>query len=201
MERSFLSQLAEFIAYIDADGMHPVPVEFPDFSLKLFSKGLRALPSKRQILLSLNNDEWTDICYDHLSAIHHYFNRNNIFEAYKSMLACTLQVIRLFDRRSLGALFHSLNSLRLFAIQYDRINATQLASSSNLSIHGKSNDDAMDVDTVHSGGLKLEEAARTIMRAFNFCLNDRAGLETSRKWATYYVLSLLFKTYKKALIE
>jgi hypothetical protein len=44
---------------------------------------------------------------------------------------------------------------------------------------------------------RLEEAARTIMRAFNFCLNDRATLDVSRKWGTYYVLCLLFKCYIK----
>ncbi|KAF3921561.1 hypothetical protein AA313_de0203262 [Arthrobotrys entomopaga] len=44
---------------------------------------------------------------------------------------------------------------------------------------------------------QLEEAARIINRAFNVCLNDRAELAQSRKWGTYYIINLLFKTYFK----
>ncbi|EWC43862.1 hypothetical protein DRE_07239 [Drechslerella stenobrocha 248] len=44
---------------------------------------------------------------------------------------------------------------------------------------------------------QLEEAARIINRAFNVCLNDRAELGQSRKWGTYNIINLLFKTYFK----
>ncbi|KAF3189760.1 COP9 signalosome (CSN) subunit [Orbilia oligospora] len=43
----------------------------------------------------------------------------------------------------------------------------------------------------------LEDAARIINRAFNVCLNDRAELAQSRKWGTYYIINILFKTYFK----
>ncbi|KAI5785887.1 hypothetical protein EDC01DRAFT_692859 [Geopyxis carbonaria] len=43
----------------------------------------------------------------------------------------------------------------------------------------------------------LEEAARQLNRAFTLCLSDRAPLEESRKWGTYYIVNLLFKTYFK----
>lgn len=44
---------------------------------------------------------------------------------------------------------------------------------------------------------KLEDAARTINKAFNYCITDRSPMETSRKWGTYYIIGILFKTYFK----
>ncbi|KAJ1569847.1 COP9 signalosome (CSN) subunit [Nowakowskiella sp. JEL0078] len=50
-----------------------------------------------------------------------------------------------------------------------------------------------------SKGLKrsaLEEAARTINKAFTYCITDRfSSIEESRKWGTYYICTLLMKTY------
>ncbi|KAI5843883.1 hypothetical protein DFP73DRAFT_527139 [Morchella snyderi] len=43
----------------------------------------------------------------------------------------------------------------------------------------------------------LEDAARIVNRAFTVCISDRAPLEESRKWGTYYIVNLLFKTYFK----
>ncbi|OUM67492.1 hypothetical protein PIROE2DRAFT_5015 [Piromyces sp. E2] len=44
----------------------------------------------------------------------------------------------------------------------------------------------------------LEEAARTINKAFTACLIDRrVQIANSRKWGTYYIANLLFKTYFK----
>ncbi|GAA5949990.1 hypothetical protein JCM3765_007762 [Sporobolomyces pararoseus] len=45
---------------------------------------------------------------------------------------------------------------------------------------------------------KLEEASRLLQKCFSCCLNDRAGeWSTSRKMGTYYLATLLFKTYFK----
>ncbi|KAI8814710.1 hypothetical protein BJ742DRAFT_765927 [Cladochytrium replicatum] len=42
----------------------------------------------------------------------------------------------------------------------------------------------------------LEVAARTINRAFTYCITDRfSALDKSRKWGTYYISALLMKTY------
>ncbi|BFZ57449.1 COP9 signalosome (CSN) subunit [Savitreella phatthalungensis] len=41
----------------------------------------------------------------------------------------------------------------------------------------------------------LEEAARIINRAFTTCITDRASLESSRKWGTYCIVGILFRTY------
>jgi hypothetical protein len=46
-------------------------------------------------------------------------------------------------------------------------------------------------------GDKLEDAARHLNKMFTLCLADRAPLEESRKWGTYYIVGLLFKTYFK----
>ncbi|KAH6567705.1 hypothetical protein BASA50_003961 [Batrachochytrium salamandrivorans] len=44
----------------------------------------------------------------------------------------------------------------------------------------------------------LEEAARTMNRAFSACVTDRSSpIDVSRKWGTYYVVNVLFKTYFK----
>ncbi|KAI8808471.1 hypothetical protein BJ742DRAFT_893344 [Cladochytrium replicatum] len=44
----------------------------------------------------------------------------------------------------------------------------------------------------------LEVAARTINRAFTYCITDRfSALDKSRKWGTYYISALLMKTYFK----
>ncbi|KAJ3169981.1 COP9 signalosome (CSN) subunit [Geranomyces variabilis] len=42
----------------------------------------------------------------------------------------------------------------------------------------------------------LEEAARTMNKAFSYCVTDRfSPPDKSRKWGTYHVVNLLFKTY------
>jgi len=48
---------------------------------------------------------------------------------------------------------------------------------------------------------KLEDAARVINRGFTICIADRAPIEESRKWGTYYMTNLLFKMYFKVSEE
>ncbi|KAI9103780.1 hypothetical protein DFS34DRAFT_605817 [Phlyctochytrium arcticum] len=44
----------------------------------------------------------------------------------------------------------------------------------------------------------LEAAARTMNKAFSYCVTDRfSTLDRSRKWGTYRIVNLLFKTYFK----
>ncbi|KAJ1659246.1 COP9 signalosome (CSN) subunit [Dispira simplex] len=42
---------------------------------------------------------------------------------------------------------------------------------------------------------KLEDAGRLLNRGFTLCATDRGALSVSRKWGTYYMVGLLFKTY------
>ncbi|GAA6011807.1 hypothetical protein JCM11491_000757 [Sporobolomyces phaffii] len=53
------------------------------------------------------------------------------------------------------------------------------------------------VEQQHKPG-RLEEASRLLQKCFSCCLNDRSGeWTTSRKMGTYYLATLLFKTYFK----
>ncbi|GJJ76217.1 COP9 signalosome complex subunit 12 [Entomortierella parvispora] len=45
--------------------------------------------------------------------------------------------------------------------------------------------------------VKLEECARTINKAFTICITDRAQLRISKKWGTYNIIGILFRTYFK----
>ncbi|KAF9196403.1 COP9 signalosome (CSN) subunit [Haplosporangium sp. Z 11] len=44
---------------------------------------------------------------------------------------------------------------------------------------------------------KLEDCARLINKSFTVCITDRAPLNVSRKWGTYNIIGILFRTYFK----
>ncbi|KAG0276388.1 COP9 signalosome (CSN) subunit [Linnemannia exigua] len=44
---------------------------------------------------------------------------------------------------------------------------------------------------------KLEDCARAINKAFSICITDRSPLNISRKWGTYNIIGILFRTYFK----
>ena len=45
---------------------------------------------------------------------------------------------------------------------------------------------------------KLEDACRTMNRAFSYCVTDRLSpMDISRKWGTFAIANLLLKTYFK----
>ncbi|KAG0301635.1 COP9 signalosome (CSN) subunit [Dissophora globulifera] len=44
---------------------------------------------------------------------------------------------------------------------------------------------------------KLEDCARTINKSFTVCITDRSPLQFSRKWGTYNIVGILFRTYFK----
>ena len=81
----------------------------------------------------------------------------------------------------LPVLYQTSNSLRIVAMRADHY----------LSIYKgpKSGEQTQE---------KLEDAARVINRGFTICIADRASIEESRKWGTYYMSNLLFKMYFKA---
>lgn len=57
--------------------------------------------------------------------------------------------------------------------------------------------------SVGSRPSKLEEtASRHLMKAFSTCLSDRGcAIAHSRRWGTYAVANLVFKTYFKVRIN
>ncbi|KAI8352585.1 hypothetical protein B0O80DRAFT_499294 [Mortierella sp. GBAus27b] len=44
---------------------------------------------------------------------------------------------------------------------------------------------------------KLEDCARMLNKSFTLCATDRSPLNTSKKWGTYYIIGILFRTYFK----
>ncbi|KAG0024046.1 COP9 signalosome (CSN) subunit [Podila clonocystis] len=44
---------------------------------------------------------------------------------------------------------------------------------------------------------RLEDCARAINKSFTVCITDRSPIEISRKWGTYFIIGILFKTYFK----
>ncbi|KAF9159806.1 COP9 signalosome (CSN) subunit [Actinomortierella ambigua] len=63
----------------------------------------------------------------------------------------------------------------------------------------RSTADEADKELVAGGDkpLKLEDCARILNKAFTACITDRAPMRESRKWGTYYMIGLLFRTYFK----
>ena len=82
----------------------------------------------------------------------------------------------------LPVLYQTSNSLRIVAMRADYY----------LSISHKGPKSGEQIQE------KLEDAARVINRGFTICIADRAPIEESRKWGTYYMSNLLFKMYFKA---
>lgn len=78
----------------------------------------------------------------------------------------------------LPVLYQTSNNLRILALRADaEVNAQKKPSEQNQE--------------------KLEDAARVINRGFTICIADRAPIEDSRKWGTYYMTNLLFRMYFK----
>lgn len=89
-------------------------------------------------------------------------------------------------------MYNTANSLRLFAIRADE----QLAKTKGDVTFSNGFQD--DIVSTAPRSEKLEEAARVFNRLFALCLGDRnPDMSQSRKWGTYYVANLQFKTYFK----
>lgn len=114
-----------------------------------------------------------------------------------------------FEAWTVPCLYTAGKYLRTFAIKADE----QAAKAQGDSAFGNGfQDDLLDATEKNE---KLEDAARQINRIFGLCISDRyvelyyvitvvcllslasAPLENSRKWALYYTMNLLFKTYFK----
>ncbi|KAF2815839.1 uncharacterized protein BDZ99DRAFT_124431 [Mytilinidion resinicola] len=92
---------------------------------------------------------------------------------------------------TIPCLYTALTDLRTYAIKADE-QSVNAKGSINFST-------GLQDDIVSSVGKneKLEDYARVLNRVFNMCLQDRAPVEYSRKWGTYFTANLMFKTYFK----
>ncbi|EMR86199.1 hypothetical protein ACHAPC_000124 [Botrytis cinerea] len=93
-----------------------------------------------------------------------------------------------FEAWTVPCLYVAGKYLRIFAIKADEATGTV----SNAAMNYQD-----DLNPESETNEKLEDAARQLNRIFTLCLSDRATLEESRKWATYNIINLLFKTYFK----
>lgn len=78
--------------------------------------------------------------------------------------------------------------LRVFAIKADNDRRSNPAEESALNLQD-------DFDPEAEANHNLEDAARQLNTIFSLCLMDRSPLEDSKRWGTYYIINLLFKTY------
>lgn len=93
---------------------------------------------------------------------------------------------------SIICVYNVANNLRIFAIRADE----QLGRSKGDVTFSSGFQD--DIVSTAPRSEKLEEAARVFNRLFALCLGDRnPDMSQSRKWGTYYVANLQFKTYFK----
>ncbi|CAG8703498.1 27309_t:CDS:10 [Gigaspora margarita] len=120
---------------------------------------------------------WDDIVIQYIKCIIAMHNRKfaEAFEEHHSMVQIFQRAFsQQFGRWSLPILYTINYDLRLLAIKSDLIFMMAEKPPKNLEI-----------------------AARAINKSFSLCITDRAVLNVSRKWGTYYFAGLLFKTYFK----
>jgi COP9 signalosome complex subunit 12 len=117
-----------------------------------------------------------------------------VYDAWKDFLN---QIVKHISNGNLPhwtvvCMYVAASQLRTFAIKADE----QLAKTKgNVTFNAGFQDDIVSTAPRNE---KLEEAARVFNRMFALCLGDRnPNIRESRKWGTYYMANLQFKTYFK----
>ncbi|KAL1893210.1 COP9 signalosome (CSN) subunit [Ceratocystis pirilliformis] len=115
--------------------------------------------------------------------------------AYDAWREVTSQLIRgytnhSFEHWTFPCLYTTGKYLRIFAIRADSERSSQAASSDAIQLGD-------DFDPELETNQTLRDCEQQLKRIFTLCLSDRAPIEESRKWALYYIVNLLFKTYFK----
>ncbi|KAG7293311.1 hypothetical protein NEMBOFW57_003357 [Staphylotrichum longicolle] len=97
-----------------------------------------------------------------------------------------------FEVWTIPCLYVVCKHLRIFAMKADdeRNNSSSLDDNAAETLQD-------DFDPETNKRQKLEDCARVLSRVFMVCQTDRAPLEESRKWGSYYIANLLLKTYFK----
>ncbi|KAL2920195.1 COP9 signalosome (CSN) subunit [Polyrhizophydium stewartii] len=120
---------------------------------------------------------WSDLALQHLRVVEllHHSQVVEASSAQNSLAQSFYQLLVTQSNWCLPILYVVLRDLRALSIRAD----DELVAAGQKSGH-------------------LEEAARTMNRAFSACATDRASAaDASRKWGTYFVVNILFKTYFK----
>ncbi|KAI9204767.1 uncharacterized protein BJ171DRAFT_503548 [Polychytrium aggregatum] len=144
---------------------------FPSLVLEVSSVNSQDL---EQDVYSALDEQWAEICLMHIKVIAQcQLNRIIDAAADQNTLAQTFHQIFTTQTRWCLPIFYAIaKDLRDLSIQADLLLSQQ----------------GMKVG-------RVEEAARTLNRGFSLCITDRSGYEATRKWGTYYITNLLFKTY------
>ncbi|PQE29743.1 pci domain-containing protein [Rutstroemia sp. NJR-2017a WRK4] len=113
-----------------------------------------------------------------------------VYEAWKEMTNSLIRGYSAcgFEAWTVPCLYVAGKYMRIFAIKADEASGTVVGVVTSFQ---------EDINPESEKNEKLEDAARQLNRIFTLCLSDRASLDESRKWATYNIINLLFKTYFK----
>ncbi|KKA26072.1 hypothetical protein TD95_000353 [Thielaviopsis punctulata] len=95
-----------------------------------------------------------------------------------------------FEYWTFPCLYTTGKSLRIFAIRADAERSASAALDNAMQL-GDDFDPELEMNQT------LRDCEQQLKRIFTLCLSDRAPVEESRKWALYYIVNLLFKTYFK----
>ncbi|KAL2023483.1 hypothetical protein VTK56DRAFT_2479 [Thermocarpiscus australiensis] len=115
-----------------------------------------------------------------------------VYEAWKELVTVLARGYRNsgFEAWTIPCLYVVSKHLRLFSIRADKER-----NSTNPFDNMAPTDFQDDFDPETHKNQKQEDCARVLQSVFNLCLGDRAPLEESRKWGSYYIINLLLKTY------
>lgn len=133
----------------------------------------------------------------HEAKNHHRLGDRSMVGVYDAWKAFASSLHTQIDRGNLPPwavvlMYHSANHLRIFAIKADE---QIIQSRGNVTSNLTFQDD--DVSTKPTAE-KLPDAIRLFNKMFSSCMGDRnPDMRESRKWGTYYMANLQFKSYFK----
>ncbi|TEA12051.1 Protein CSN12-like protein [Colletotrichum sidae] len=115
-----------------------------------------------------------------------------VYEAWKELTTALIRGYTNygFEAWTIPCLYTVGKHLRLFAISSDEERNSSEATANAMDLGD-------DFDPDLEKQKQLRDCEQQLKRIFTLCLSDRAPLEESRKWAIYFIINLLFKTYFK----
>lgn len=146
---------------------------------RLLASGLLSPPSKPAddefLRQSVIQKSWADTITEFWRTAHYLKRPEDAVDAFLHCAAMAQTIIKGFNTWEawvLPVLFQVCRDIRVLAIRADTLCESRNEKAEN-----------------------LEEAARVINKAFTICITDRAPMDASRKWGTYCIIGILFRTY------
>ncbi|KAK7738053.1 COP9 signalosome (CSN) subunit [Diaporthe eres] len=190
--------------------------ELPAETLKIIWKSTNHNDARGYIRRNLKNgssplkvsnqeiDAWTDVYLSYWTAVGAILavqgdiiapgkpSWTSVYQAWKDMTLFLKRGYQEFgfEAWTIPCLYTAGKYLRVFAIKADDERGLNAADSGAANLGD-------DFDPEMEAHQTLEECARHLNGLFSLCLTDRAPIQESRKWAIYYIINLLFKTYFK----